>query len=503
MSRVGGQSEVGLGGRCLWPGWPVLALTAAIWLTAAAPDTAHGCYAVVVGREASADGSVLLGHNEQSGATRTTSLRVVPRRQYASGAEVQLLRGGTLPQVGQTHRAIWSNVPRQEFSDSYMNEWGVAVVSNGCSTREDGYRALVEDGEIRDGGVGFMLRRLIALRARTARDGVELAGGLLDRFGYTDTGRTLVIADGREAWLLSMARGRHWVAQRVPDDGVAILPNVHVIAEVDLADTANFRGSPDLAQYATQRGWFRPEEGKPFSFRAAYNPDDRRDERQWRGQCLVAERYRRWPAQRPLPFAVEPDHRLSVRDVAAILRHHTGRRQSLCTVQTEEGAVFQLRHELPAEVGSVYWRASAEPCMGVLVPWYAGIQETPATYYEPIGLEEHLSLTALHQERATASTPSTGLAWWAFVQIRDHVHEDYSEGIARVRQVAARFEDSVFARQAAVETEAIALYDEGPKAVRAFLTRYSGDAGVQAAELAGQIAEALRSGMPILVVDGE
>ena len=87
-------------------------------LTAAAPDTAHGCYAPVVGREVSADGAVLLGHNEQSGASRMTNLRVVPRMQYASGVKVQLFRGGTLPHVGHTHRVTWSNVPGQEFGDT-------------------------------------------------------------------------------------------------------------------------------------------------------------------------------------------------------------------------------------------------------------------------------------------------------------------------------------------------------------------------------------------------
>jgi len=468
-----------------------MALAAAMGFALATPDAAHGCFAVVVGREASADGSVLLGHNEQSGAGRMTNLRVVPRMQHARGDSVRLRRGGSLPQVEETYRAIWSNIPGQEFSDNYMNEWGVAVVSDGCPTREDHYDALVERGEIRDGGIGFMLRRLIALRARTARDGVALAGNLVERFGYADSGRTLVIADPREAWLLSMVGGRHWMAQRVLDDRVVILPNVHVIAEVDLADTASFRGSPGLVEYATHRGLFQPEEERSFSFRAAFNSDRGRDERQWRGQCLVSEAQRRWPEERALPFCVAPDRKLSVRDVADVLRHHNQSSQSLCTVVTEEGAVFQLRDWLPPEIGSVYWRTSAEPCMASLVPWYAGITETPTGYYEPISLEEHLSLTAQFEDRSTAFTPHPDLVWWVFTGVRDQVRGDYAERIGLVRVAAQAFEDSLLARQVAVESEAAALYGEGSEAVSAFLTRYSGSAALRSAELARQAADVL------------
>ena len=57
---------------------------------------------------------------------------------------------------------------------------------------------------------------------------------LVERFGYVHSGRTYVIADPREAWLFAVVRGRRWVARRVPDDRVVVLPNVHIIEEIDL-----------------------------------------------------------------------------------------------------------------------------------------------------------------------------------------------------------------------------------------------------------------------------
>ena len=264
------------------------------------------CYAVVVGRDASADGSVLLAHNEQNGGRRIVNFRKVPRQQFPAGSVVALRRGGRLPQVDETWAFLWSENPGLEFSDAYFNEWGVAVVSDGCRTREDDYDTLVRRGEIRDGGIGYMLRRLIALRARTAREGVTLAGKLVERFGYVDSGRTYVVADPREAWLLAVVRGRRWVAQRVPDDAVVVLPNIHIIGEVDLKDTANFLGSPDLITYAAKRGWFDPDGGERFNFRKVYrgNRDDPPDPRRWRGRQLVAGSRQPWPPSEPPPLGI-------------------------------------------------------------------------------------------------------------------------------------------------------------------------------------------------------
>ena len=176
---------------------------------------AWGCYAVIVGCNASADGSVVVGHLEQNYGRRVLIFRRVPRQQFPEDSTVRLKRGGQLPQVPETAALLWTESPGLEFSDTYLNEHGVAIVSDGCPTREDDYQTLVRRGEIREGGIGFMLRRLVAQRARSARQGVEIAGKLLERFGYADSGRTYVIADPREAWLLAVVRGRQWAACRV------------------------------------------------------------------------------------------------------------------------------------------------------------------------------------------------------------------------------------------------------------------------------------------------
>ncbi|MBN1911623.1 MAG: C69 family dipeptidase, partial [Pirellulales bacterium] len=225
---------------------------------------ALACFAVIAGREATEDGSVLVGHNEQDTGVRVLSFCKVPRRTHAEGETVRLHRGGTLPEVGQTAAYLWSQCPKEEFGNSYLNEHGVCVVSNRCETRQDEYDGLVKQGEISDGGIGFRLRQLVAERAKTAREGVDLAGRLVERFGYVANGRTYTIADPREAWLFAVIGGRQWVARRVPDDAVVLLPNVHVIRQIDLTDKANCLGSAGVIDYAVKRGWYDPTRDGPF-----------------------------------------------------------------------------------------------------------------------------------------------------------------------------------------------------------------------------------------------
>ena len=165
---------------------------------------------------------------------------------------ITLRNGGQLEQVEQTWAYIWSEMPGLLFSDSYLNEWGVCVASNNCPSRED-------KPDLTDGGINYMLRRLVIERAKTSREGVRIAGELVQRFGYDASGRTYLIADPDEGWLFCAVNGKHWLAAKVPDDEVAMVANSYSVHEVDLADTVNFQASPDIIDYAISRRWYRPQ----------------------------------------------------------------------------------------------------------------------------------------------------------------------------------------------------------------------------------------------------
>lgn len=455
---------------------------------------AWACYAVVVGKKASADGSVLVGHNEQNGGRRILNFRLIPRQRFEKGATVQLRRGGELAQVRETYAFLWSENPGLEFSDSYLNEWGVAVVSDGCPTREDSYQELLSRGDIRDGGIGYMLRRLVAQRAMTAREGVQMAGKLIERFGYVDSGRTYVIADPNEAWLFSVVRGARWVARRVPDDAVVLLPNVHIIAEVGPEDNDNFLSSHDLVDYAVGRGWFDPNGDEPFSFRKAYcsERDTLPDSRQYRGQQMVTGERITSPPKRPLPFAVRPAEKLTVGHVIEILRDRKAS-PSICTTSTQEAAVFQLRAHMPREIGCVYWRTTAEPSVSVLTPWYVAITRTPKCYYQPTQVKTQLTLDHHFSPPQGTFGKDANLAWWKFMTLQEIVHRDYEKRIGIVRARWETFENREFREQRTVEERALRLLQTDRSAACAYLTEYCADLALRVCREADKLAERLRS----------
>ncbi len=448
------------------------------------------CDGIVVGRLASADGSVLLGHNEENALDRVLEFRKIPRLRSKADVKVDLHRGGRLEAVPETGAFLWSENPGLEFSDGYLNEWGVAIASIQCMTREDSYDALVARGEIRDGGIAYMLRRLVAQRARSAREGMELMGQLVERFGYAHSGRTYAVADPREAWIVEVVAGRRWVAQRVPDDAVVILPARHIIGEIDLADRANFRASPDLISYATQRGWYDPASGRPFSFCLAYQTPERTkpDGRQFRGQELVTGKPGQWPPEQPLAFAVRPRQRLSVADVAAVLRDPGGV-AAMFGKTTQEAAVFQLRPGLPSEIGCVYWRTTGRPDISVLTPWHVAVTETPESYGRRGDPAELLSLQHHFQPASDIFQPDDARAWWKFKRLAQVVDQSYAERITAVQAIWSAMERRLMQEQAQIEAEALKLWPTDPAAARALLTRFCSQRALEACAEADRLAE--------------
>ena len=360
-------------------------------------------------------------------------------------------------------------------------------------TREDGYEALVARGEIRDGGIGYMLRRLVAQRAQSAREGMELIGQLVERFGYADSGRTYAVADPQEAWVVEVVRGRRWVAQRVPDDAVVILPARHVIGEVDLADRANFRASPDLVSYATQRGWFDPAGGRPFNFRLAYQAPERTtpDGRQFRGQEVVTGKPGHWPPEEPLPFAVRPHKRLSRgrRGGGAARSRRSGRhvqqddprggRVPASARHATRNRLRLLAHDRPAR----HQRPDALARRGDGNA--RDLRPAGATPQQLLSLEHHF------QPSPDIFQPDNSRAWWKFKRLAQVVDGSYAARIGTVQKSWSAMEQRLLQEQPQIEAEALALWPTDPAAARALLTSFCSERSLEACAEADRLAETL------------
>jgi dipeptidase len=463
-----------------------VALIALLSLALVPGRPCRACFSIVVGKNASADGCVIVGHNEDDEAPQIVNHHKVPRHSFPPGTQVKLRNGGSLEQVEQTWAYIWSEMPGMLFSDSYVNEWGVTVASDNCPSRED-------KPQLTDGGIGYMLRRLVAERAKTAREGVLLAGSLVERFGYIDSGRTYIIADPNEGWLCCVVNGKHWLARRVPDDEVAMVANTYTVRQVNPGDKANILAAKDIASYAESRGWARPQADGTFDFASAYanpqaasNPNN--SGRQWSGLTCVA----RNPPEPGLnlPFSVVPKHKLSVTDVIEVLRHDKDAKINcapadahfvcaLCSGATQTSFVAQLRREMPPDIGIVYWACLASPGTSFYIPFHFGMVDFPAGWQST---SERPAAEAYSARVRTPFTADAQQAFWTFSNFRDKVENAGPAAVAKTKAEAQQLERNLVSLQKPLEETAWRLYRTDKATAVRLLENYSKGAYLSAVE---------------------
>ncbi len=372
----------------------ILSILLAVALFFPAAERQDGeCFTVLVGKNASADGSVMIGHNEDDRGDIIVNLRKIPARDYGTPQKISLGNGGTFETDGKTNGFLWIEATTQEFADSFINEHGVLITSDSCPSREtkEDYTA---------GGIGYMLRRIVTEKAKTAREAVTIAGDLVEKYGYRASGRTYSILDKDEAWMLAVIRGKHWYAQRVPDNEVAVIPNHYTIREIRTDDTDQFMGSRDIVEYARMNGWYDETKDGPFDFKKAFDRPSRRDLvsdgntlRHWRGLNLLCGR--KWEICDDYPFSSKPGKKITAEDLMTVLRDHyegteydatdgykTGspnrtKFRTICTASTINAFVMSLNGKVPEPLSVSVWLALGKPDTTVFLPLYYGVESLP------------------------------------------------------------------------------------------------------------------------------
>ncbi len=443
------------------------------------------CSGIIVGKNASVTGRVLYGHNEDDGGNNVMVQYKVPAAAHKPGEYVVFeTECAHIPQVERTWSYLWSETRtdwKASFSDTFINQWGVAIASDSCGiSRED-------RPQLTNGGIGYGLGHLVAQRACSAREGVEIAADLINRFGYVASGRAYQIVDKDEGWVLQVVKGKHFVAQRVPDDEVTFIPNWYTIHGVDLLDTTNFIVSPDIITYAQERGWYKP--ARPgsygdFDFAQAYQDPTQNQQgnivRDRNAHRLILGQ----EAKFTKPFSVKPPSKLGVGELKTILRthyegtpddisreyflnpHRTGVR-TICTGTTLESFIVEFRDNPDM---TLVLRAILNPCTSPYVPWYLGITKIPGGYgwIEPhTGMETHFSVPQAH----LSYRPSR--AWWAFQDVQDIADSDYSAVINQIEAERDRLEHQWTKAQTDFEKTVQSLWDIDQTEALARLTEYT------------------------------
>lgn len=471
---------------------PLLAaMSAALGLLTAA--RAIACTNILVTKGASADGSVFITYT--CDGEFHPRLRRYPAADYAPGETLEIRHWdgkvyGAIPQVPHTYGIV-----------GLMNEHQLAI----AETTFDGRLELENPQAILH---YWDLMRLALQRARTAREAIQVITSLVAEHGYRSTGESISIGDPHEAWLLEIigpgpgGRGAHWVALRVPDGTICAHANKAVIGAFPLDDPANCLYSPDVINFAIERGYYDPASGQPFRFNEAYNPSTPRNKRY--GAARVWSIFRRAAPSlnlspdyhrgvvdaEPYPLWVKPDAKLALGDVFALMRDHYegtaidmtqgvdagpygtpnrarpinwhvdgveyGWERPVSTPQTGFTCVSQSRAWLPDPIGGCHWYAVDDTYFCCYVPLYCGIDALPPAY--TVGGLERFSWDS---------------AWWVFNFVANYANLRFADMRVDIQAVQRELEGHLLALQPAVEQTARALHERDPARMQRYLTDYS------------------------------
>lgn len=487
-------------------------------------STAEECTVLIAGKKTTSDGSILFAKTEDDGPKEVDFLWYVPRKTYESGSVVKLKAGGTIPQVKETYAYFWDQCPGTSFSNSIVNEWGVAFGSNGCMSKEDSVKKVEARGDLVKGGLGFKFRMLLAQRAKTAREAVLIAAKLIDTYGYNASGRNLNIVGPSEAWQLQMVRGKNYVARRVKDDEVAIIANTFSIRDVNMKDRKNFICSSTLISYAVKRTWYNPKKDGKFDFAKAYAPErihksPGNTHRQWNMARLLSKKFPITAEESTngvMPVSVKPDRKLSIRDIMTIFRSHSegtsldksGFTQnkkynqtphktpsSICNYGTHRTTIVQQRSWLPPAIGTLIWRALDEPCISGFVPWYLGATRIPKEFRNaPESLYTTKKDVLDFQFNSPAETWDLNMetASGVFTHLGRMVDDNYSKVINYVQRKWKKFEDQAFALQPVMEKSALELFNKDKDLAREYLNLYTASQAVKSLKTAKSLLKTIK-----------
>ena len=532
----------------------LLSFLLALCLTAGQVLPVFACTAILVGKGASFDGSVMTAQSDdglndpsvvyipamdhQPGSMRAvyySHIALDYKPQWGASINHRIVsksRGPGYDKTGVAPSVPLGFIPQAAHTYAYFDSNYGLINEHQLAIAECTDKAKVHPEPAPGKRIFYSaeLSRVALERTKTAREAVRLIGELIEKYGYYGTGETLLIADPNEGWVMEMAgydmdgTGGVWIAHRLPDDQFFVAANQFRIREVRKND-GDMMFSSNIFEIAEQKGWWNPANGD-LDFASVYGDGEFHHpyyslRRVWRAQSLAAPSldlppWVEGPFTRAYPFGIKPDKKLTVRDVAAIYRDNY------------EGTEFDLTQGLAAGPfgnpnrfeGNAESLADKEGKLTQLV----GEFERPLNIYRCIHLHINQSRSWLpdsiggvlwlgpDRPATTVLLPfyvgAGGLPefvqhadilkldrrslWSAFNYVANYSQLKYSYMIQDIHDLQAQFETAAFAKQLGIESQALALWNAGDQAgAKKSLALYSGQNASTVLDAWWQLSEQL------------
>ena len=484
----------------------ILAVLAALTLSSI---DSKACSNVLVTKGASADGSNIISYAADShllygelyfrkaAAWKPGDMRRVD--DWDSGKHL-----GYIPEIANTYQRVGN-----------MNEHQLII----AETTYGGRPELEDPKGIMDYG---SLIYIALERAKTAREAISIIVDLANTYGYFSNGESFSLADKEEVWIMELIgkgpenKGIVWVARRVPDGYICAHANQARISTFPLNDPENCMYAPDVITFAREMGYFDGED-KDFSFCDAYAPLDFSgmracEARAWsafnilcdgkftfedeNGNIVTKDSYdyidyaMGYDKTKRFPLFVKPSRKISVKDVADVMRDHyegtpmdmtqdigaggnalpyrwrpmgfeyEGKKyineRAIATQQTGFWFVGQSRGWLPDTIGGVNWFGCDDAATSYLTPIYTTTYDVPECFRVGNG------------DMITYSPTS---AFWVTNRVANACYKAYDMMAPTVREAIDSWENEMIAAVAKADEEALKMYNEAGRKPRKQIRR--------------------------------
>ena len=378
------------------------------------------CTTILVGKKASNDESTMIARTDDGFFDVKKLIVVDPKKQvrrYKSvigHLEIELpdnpLRYTACPSVNPKH-GIWAacgiNEANVGMSATETITSNPRVLAGDPYVRYEKASSRKEKDKI--GGLGEEDYVVVVLPyIKTAREGVERLGSLLEKYGtYEPNG--IAFNDENEVWWLETIGGHHWMAKRVPDDEYAVIPNQLGIDEFDFEDAfgkqKNHMCSQDLKDfikdnhldlntddkvnpryifgsrtdsdhvYNTPRAWFMHRYLNPTTFK-------------WDGEDADYS-----PESDNIPWSLKPEKKITIEDVKYVLSSYyqgtpynpyqhadnpkKGIYRSIGIARTGVTGILQIRSDVPEQIKGIEWITFGSNAFNAALPVYANVSKMP------------------------------------------------------------------------------------------------------------------------------
>ena len=466
--------------------------------------TSDACTNVLVTKGASADGSCLVSYAADSHQLYG-ELYFHPAADWAKGEMLKVYEWdtgkylGEIPQVRHTYQTVGN-----------MNEHQLII----AETTYGGRPELFDSTGVMDYG---SLIYIALQRAKTAREAIEVIVDLANTYGYYSSGESFSIADKDEVWVmdligkgLKMENGKNvnkgivWVARRMPDGYICAHANQARISTFPQNDPENCLYAPDVISFAREMGYYEGSD-EDFSFCDAYNPlefggmrgcearawsafnilcDGRFAYEDEHGNLIEHDAYKYidyamgYDKTKRFPLFVKPSRKITVKDVADVMRdHYEGtpmdmtqdigaggnalpyrwrpmdfeyegktyvNERAIATQQTGFWFVGQSRGYLPDMVGGIIWFGTDDAATSWLTPIYTNVTEVPECFAVGNGNMLEYSSTS---------------AFWMCNRVANACYRMYNVMAPTVREKIDAFENAQMEAVKEIDKKAMEAYE--------------------------------------------